>query len=49
VTQLIIVAKGKVITEGEKESWDSNAITPVRRLWTFGVLATVLGLGEDER
>jgi 5'-3' exonuclease len=28
VTQLTVVAKGKVITEGEKESWDSNAITP---------------------
>jgi hypothetical protein len=28
VTQLIIVAMGKVITEEEKESWDSNVITP---------------------
>jgi hypothetical protein len=28
VTELIIVAMGKVITEEEKESWDSNAITP---------------------
>jgi hypothetical protein len=28
VTQLTIVAMGKVITEGEKESCDSNAITP---------------------
>jgi 5'-3' exonuclease len=28
VVQLIIVAMGKVITEEEKESWDSNAITP---------------------
>jgi 5'-3' exonuclease len=28
VTQLVIVDMGKVITEEEKESWDSNAITP---------------------
>ncbi|KAJ8586303.1 hypothetical protein M405DRAFT_823586, partial [Rhizopogon salebrosus TDB-379] len=30
-------AMGKVITEEEKESWDSNAVTPV------------IGRGEDER